>query len=362
MRSRLLGWCVVGLLVAVGLVALDGPRAGAQSPSGGALGRFIGPDFWGALVIHPVRVAKSPLWADLPQMPGGAGLPIAIPGLGPKEAAVLAQLTASGSVNIRRVVVLMDDVPAPTHHTLPGLIVQFNEELTSDSLAKVAAMGEPGEFKGTKYVKLKPPSGLVVGLCIPEPTVLLAAPEPMLQKMLTPPSGSQPLLDELRRVSLANDILVAAVVEPLLKAAGPNLPPQAKPMLEGVKSAAATANFTGDTLLHVDLVALKEETAMALQMQLSMSVTLGSQQVQSMKANPPAMIPAPLASLMVPVLEEALAGTKVNKDGLRVTADMKMPSKLPDLIKAVAPMLAAMGSMTPPPAPPAKPAEKPPAK
>jgi hypothetical protein len=355
------------LLVAVGLGTFDLPQAHAQSSTSGALGRFIGPDFWGALVIHPGRIAKSPLWADLPQMPGAGGMPLAaLPGIGPSEAAVAGQLLGLNASNIRRVVVMLEGMPDATGKTIPAVIVQFEDEVAPKVIAAVAASGEQGEFKGTKYVKLKTPQAQVA-LCAPDPTVLLVGAEPALQKMLTPPAGDQLLLDELRRISLNNDMLVAAVTAPLLKAAGPNLPPEAKPMLEGVKSAAATVNFTGDTLLHVDLVALKEETATALQMQLTMGVTLGGQQVQAWKANPPAMIPAPLAGLLVPVLEEAVAGTKVNKNGLQVTADMKMPGKLPDLVKAVAPMLAAMGSMTPPAAPPmappaSKPAEKPPAK
>jgi len=359
MRSRLLGLCVVGLVLGWA-ATFDSPGAYAQSPSSGALGRFISSDFWGALVIHPARIAKSPLWAELAKMPGGQKLPISLPGMGPNESALVAQIAGSMDASqFRRLVVLMEGIPDPTGKTIPGMIIQFEQETAEKLMTALAAAGQPGEFKGTKYVKMQAPGGQSVAICAAHPTILLIASEPTLQKMLTPPTDSQPLLDELRRVSLENDVMLAAVAEPLLKSAGAALPPTVKPMVEGLKSASATVNFTGETLLRLDLVALKEEVAMGLQAQLSAMVALGTQQVQAMKASPPAMIPPPLAGALMPVLEEALAGTKINKDATRVTADMKMPSKLPDLVKAGAAMAAAMGSAMPAAKPAETSAEKP---
>jgi hypothetical protein len=354
-------------LVAVGLTAFDLPSAVAQTPSGGALGRYISPDFWGAVVIHPPRVAKSPLWADLPKMPGG-GMPpmMAPPGADPAMMAAVAKAMQGFDVNkLRRAVVLLEGSPTPDTlaKTSPAFIIQFDDDTAPKLFAALSTGTEQAEYQGVKYVKLKSPSGEVVAFCSPDPQIMLGAPEPALKKMLTPPAAGQPLLDELRRVSLENDVMVAVVVEPLVKALGPALPAQAKPMVEGLKTVTATVNFSGDTLLHVDMLTLKEDTAAAMQMQFTMAVAMGTQQVQALKANPPPMLPPPLAGVLVPVLEEALAGTKVNKDALRVTADMKMPSKLPGLVKAVSTMAAAMSSMSAPAAKPAdKPAEKPKAK
>ncbi len=365
MRSRPVWCCAVGLLV-LGLSVLDRPLAWGQTPSGGALGRYISSDFWGAVVIHPARIAKSPLWAGLPKI-RGLLTSFAPPGADPTQAAAMAAAMQNFDTNnLRRVVALLEGEPTPTAYAKnsPPMIVQFEDDTASKLMALLSASGEQGEYKGTKLVKVKSPTGTVLVFCSPDPQLLLAAGESSLHKMLTPPSGPQPLLEELRRVSLNNDVMVAVVMEPLVKAAGPALPPQAKPIVEGMQAATATLNFTGDTLLHIDLMTLKEDIAMGMQMQLGMLQAMGTQQVQQMKANPPPAV-APVAGVLVPVLEEAVAGTKINKDTLRVTADMKMPSKLPDLVKAAASMAAAMSAMGPPikpEGPAAKPAEKPPAK
>jgi hypothetical protein len=352
MRSRRVCCCAVGLLV-LGLSVADRPSTLGQTPSGGALGRYVSPDFWGAVVIHPARVAKSPLWAGLPSK-GAAAMPLSLfPGIGANETAALSQMVGSSVDKLRRIVVLLEGVPTAEAFAKnsPPVIIQFEEDLDPKLLQ--ATGGEAGEYQGMRLIKIKAPTGQVFALCTPDPKVLLVSSEASLHKMLTPPSGPQPLLEELRRVSLDNDVMLAVVMEPLVKAAGPALPPQAKPIVEGMRSATATLNFTGDTLLHVDLIAIKEEIAMGLQMQLGALQALGTQQVQQMKANPPQML-APVAGVLVPVLEEAVAGTKINKDALHITADMNMPSKLPELVKAAAMMAAAMGSMPPP----AKPTEK----
>jgi len=350
MRSRRPWLSLVAILTMLGVQALDQPSAQAQTAPRGTLSRYVAADFWGAIVIHPARVAKSPLWADLPK---SAAMPMTTPpGMDPAQAAALMQAAKElDPTKIRRVVVLLEGKPQA--NTSSAAIVQFEDDLSQKWVDLLTKGGQAAEHQGTKYMKLKMPTGPELAACAPDPKILLVGTEPALQRALTMPAGAQPLLEELRRVSLENDILAAVLFEPLLKAAGDQIPPTMKPMAEGLKSAAATINFSGDTLLHVDLMAAKEETAAGLQKQLSMFPAMGVQQAQAMKP----MLPPQLAAALFPVLEEMAAGTKVNKDGLRVTADMKMPAKLADLLKSISSMASSLA--TPPAMPPAAPPEPP---
>lgn len=362
MRSRRFVLAVVPLVAAMAAL-VEQPRASAQTPPRGSLSRYVAADFYAAIVIHPARVAKSPLWADLPKSEMGA-MPLAgMQGMDPAQVAALAEeLKKLDPSSVRRVVFLMEGKPQAKEGG--ALIVQFEDNASQKWADLLAKGGEPAEAEGTKYAKFKTSDGQEIGVCVADPKILLVAPEPSLKKMLAMPAGPQPLLEELRRVSLENDVIVALVSAGLLTAAGDELPPPAKGILMGLQSASATLNFSGDTLLRVDLVAAEEGAAAALQMQLNMFHGLGTQQVQEMKKQPSPMMPPELSGVLFPALEEMMAGTKISKDGLRVTADMKMPSKLAELLKALQSVMtfstqpAGMPG-APPAEPPAEPAAKP---
>ena len=148
---------------------------------------------------------------------------------GPPEAALAAEFFKSEKV--RRVVVLVASTAEGgigASHLTVGAIIQFNEDVDSESFLKqVFKDAEPATLGEVTYLTSKakgiPPDpvaktpGVPSAAYVAGPRTLLIALEPAMKKMLAPATGPRTLLEQLKHSSLNNDVLLQVAAEPLLK-------------------------------------------------------------------------------------------------------------------------------------------------
>ena len=367
----------LGMALAITLAGLMPQPAPAADGKGGPLGRFISPDFCGAVVIHPLRIQESTL---------AAAIKSALPKDGPSaSAAPLAMLQAQKNAppgmdveklsklidpkTIHRVVVLVDPLPVPGVQASPGIIVQFNTDVDGAAiLAAVAKDWQPAETAGTKYQKTKNPKAGQPDLaaCVTDARTMIAGLEVTVVKMLAPnQQGSQPLLEQLKHTSLNNDIVVEFLAEPLLakltKATGKTADevlagagdPGAAVLAKEIKSVSLTLNFSGATLLHAEVVTSKDEAAGGLAMMANMAMAAGKQKYEEAKKSPIPMVPPPVTGALFKVGDEVFAGLTIKVEAARLVANLPMPASLPDALKTVTQIGATMLQGMSPGGPPA---------
>lgn len=337
---RLIGLRTVAVVTLLGLSSLWCAPVSAQGKTTKAdpvnLTKFIGPDFCVAVVVHPSRILKSPVAEVFP----------------PQQAAGAAAVTADGPMAaklqkvldpkmLRRVVVLLDPTPEGGMPVSPAVIAQFDQDFDASILEDPEIVTK--EHEGFTYHASKTPgkNGVTMAAYVAGPRTVLAASETILKKMLTPSEGPRPLLDQLRRASLKNDIGVEILVEPLakafpMKAAGPPGGPadMQTAALKEMKSASMAINFSGETLATLTIVMSKEEAADQLNGMLALFKMMADGKLQELKGQPagPGAVPGPIFDLG----EQLLKGLKVRKDGDSVVASVAMPENFPELLKEVA--------------------------
>jgi hypothetical protein len=352
-------FATLGLVLAIALAGLMSGRTQAAEGKGTPLGRFISPDFCGALVIHPLRIQQSTLAeaikSALPKdSPAATALPLGLlqgqknlpPGMDVEKLNKLID-----PKTIHRVVVLIDPLAAPGADASPGIIVQFNADVDGAAiLAAVAKDWQPGESAGTKYQKTKNPKAGQpdMAACVVDSRTIIAGLEVTLVKMLADnQSGSQPLLEQLKHTSLNNDIVVEFLAEPLIakvaKATGKTADqvlagagdPSMAMMAKEVKSVSVALNFSGATLLHAEVATGKDEAAAGLAMLANMGVATGKQKYEEFKKTPSPLLPPPLTEALFKVGDEIFAGLTVKAEAARTVANLPMPASLPDALKTV---------------------------
>lgn len=347
-------------LVVAGLaLGLASAGAFAQSKGGGALARYVAPDFCGAIVIHPQRIAQSPVAAALKE--GGSASAGAAPALamlqaqaGLASSGIDAQKLASAIQGkpIRRVVVLLDALLAPKPMAAPGVILQFEGPVDGKAiLAALSADWKPADAGGTPIQTLKNPAeGLPpIAVCVCDEQTIIGGLQPTVEKMLAKDQGQQPLLDQLRHTSLENDIVVEFLAAPLLAklAKSPEAlaalgDPTMALMAQEVKSLSTTINLSGATLFHAELTTAKDETAAQVKMMADMGVAAGKMKLEEFKAKPPAIAPADIAPLVSKLGDEVLGGLTLKNEGPKLVIDLPMPASLVETLKAISKKTAAL--------------------
>lgn len=372
---------VLGLALTMALVWAAGP-ASAQSAPKGDLSTYISPDFCAAVVVHPHRLAESPILAKLPKKADQAG---------PVDPAMammaLSQVPAAQKVNLmklaeslagnslRRIVVVVDPTPSEAGPVSGGVILQFESELNGDTLfPAVVPEAEKAEIQGAACYTFTPdgPEKVKIAGCV-RGKIVLVAPESTMKKMLTPSETVGPLLAQLRKTGLANDVIVQYAAEPLSKGlaeagmsldalakADPNIAPAAK-----VQSASVTLNLSGETLLAAEVIVKDAATADQLAALVEQGKTAAKTQVGEFKKQPVPMLPPELSKQLIAVAEDLLAKTKTAKKGTTVNLTVGMPKGLPELVAQLAQMGAMFQGMPggmPPGMPGMPPDQAPPAK
>jgi hypothetical protein len=352
----LLGPLVLG---AAGLLTLLGPSGvadAAPTTDPVNLTQFIGPEFCAALVVHPSRLAKAPMFSglSLPDMSK------TIKSAGP-EAALAAEFFKPEKV--RRIVVLVASTAeggiGPSHLTV-GAIIQFNEDVESESfLKKVGKDFESTTLEGIPCLASKeggiPADAAAKTPAVPlaayvaGPRTLLVGLEPAMKKMLAPATGPRTLLEQLKHSSLNNDVLIQIAAEPLLKSeAGATLKAltQAQPkkpgveLIDDVKSIALALNVTQEPLLKLTVAGAKTDSADKISglMQLAKMFIAGG--LENGKKNPSPMLPPDLKEPLFKVADEIVAGLKVAKQGDEVALTIDQPPTLPALVQKAVEMAA----------------------
>jgi hypothetical protein len=350
---------LLGLGAGLWCVPAQAQKAKKTDPAN--LTQFIGPDFCAAIVVHPSRILKSPLGKALeldktPELPGGMGS---------------KKLPVEPS-KVRRVVILLEATPVGTSPVSPAAIIQFDEDVDAKAILaeewpdlKDAKLGEIDCFRSES----KGTGGIAVAAYAPGPRTLLVALEPTLEKMVTPSEGPRPLLDQLRRSSLNNDVVVEILVEPLVKLVppsgdgGPKGPLDPQAILQEIKSGSLVINFTGDMLAKLTIVGAKEDSADKINGMFTLAKMLASQQIEEQKNKPQ----DPMQAMLAPLIDlggQLLKGLKVSRQSDAVVVSVKMPENFAEMVKkaqGTAGALVPLGMPGPPPGiePPPAPGKEP---
>jgi hypothetical protein len=353
--TGLLGPLVLGAAGLWILVASSGVADAAPKTDPVNLTQFIGPDFFAALVVHPSRLAKAPMFAgmSLPDMPlaGKAS---------PAEVALVKEFLKPEK--IRRVVALVASTAEGGVGQSPvtvGVIFQFNEDVDSESFLKQNAKlsGEDLEsvtVEGvTCYVSKaaaaqpnpaakasEPP----VMTFVAGPRTLVVGPEAAMKKMLAPATGPRPLLEQLKHSSLNNDVLIQIAAEPLLKSgAGAALKAmtQGQPkqpfadLIDDVQSIALALNVTQEPLLKLAVRGTKPDSPdkfFGLMQMAKMGIPAA---LEGAKKNLSAMLPPDIKEPLFKVADEIVKGLNVAKEGDEVALTIAQPASLPALVQKV---------------------------
>ncbi len=352
----LLGPLVLGAAGLSTFVGHGGVANAAPKTDPVNLTQFIGPEFCAALVIHPSRLVKAPMFRGL-SLPDTSSMTKS----GPPEAALAAEFFKPEK--IRRIVMLVAPTAeggvGPSHLTV-GAIIQFNEDVDSESFLKQAVKdAEPVTLGDATYLTSKalgvPPDpaakaqAIALAAYVAGPRTLLIALEPAMKKMLAPTPGPRTLLEQLKRSSLNNDVLIQVAAEPLLKSeAGATLKAltQAQPkqpgveLIDDVKSIALALNVTQDPLLKLAVAGAKPDAAdkFLFSMKLAKGYVAGA--LADMKKNPSPMLPPDLKEPLFKVADEIVAGLNVAKQGDEVALTIAQPPTLPALVQKAAEMAA----------------------
>jgi len=351
-------WIVAAVVSCCVASWADRAAMAASGPPPLKLSQYVAGDFCAAIVVHPHRMAQSPMLAKLPQAPEKPAVPPVVPGVDLSELNTLLK-----PLNLRRIVVLIDPLPKDNLAFFPGVIFQFEEEVAGNELlAKVFSDLEAAEFKGQKYQKSAAAGAALgnvpLGLHWGDPWTLIVAPEPTLQKMLAV-AGPQPLLEPLRKAGLKNDVLVQVMAEPILAAyqrASGQTPEQLKAAMAGnpagmfigeVTAAGLTLNLSGDMLCELRVATKSDAVAGQLVGLAGMGLAMGKQQFAALKDAPPPQIPPPLVEPVMTVGQQILDGMQAKQEGSEAVLSIKMPAGLPKLLETAATMATAMAGTKP---------------
>ncbi len=368
-------WAEFSLGLAIALAGLI--PGGTNLARGANLARYLSSDFCAAVVIHPDRISKSTLAvglkSSLPKemLSDGSNLAAITPMMNQKnlprgmDLAKLAELLKGKT--IVRIVVLIDPILTADVPAAPGIIVQFGDDIDGDAiLSAVCSEWQPAETNGVKYKTLKnpQPGKPSIAALAPDARTLIAGLDGTVVKMLAKDQGSQPLLKQLRHTNFDNDIILEFLAEPLLaqadkggqsaekvlaKLGGPDLARLAKE----VKSFSAKLNYSGETLLHAEVVTDTPDRAAMYAAAARSNVNDFKPQFEAMKKQPLPFVPPPAVKVLSKLGDEVFDGLTIKNDGPQLVVDLAMPASLPEALKVAVQTAAQMAGQMKPPASPA---------
>jgi hypothetical protein len=160
---------------------------------------YIAADFNAAVIIHPGRLLKSPLLANMPK---------------DKLDKIIADMVNETGIDPRKVeqvVLLMDPFPSNNVVASPAGIIRFADTVDGKKiLGKLLGQVRTGTFNNKQYYRstIRQMARVpVAGFVANDRKTILVAPEPTLQKMLSANAASSPLLDGLSEIDLDNDVV-----------------------------------------------------------------------------------------------------------------------------------------------------------
>jgi hypothetical protein len=363
MKQLLVIFLSLALVTGVGLPARSADDSAQKASGIKGLDRFIPGDFCGAVIVHPSRIMKSPLWAGFPSFREFSAL--GGDGEAEKQPDTLLEqqaLKALDASKIRRAILLIDPFPGGNVMFLPAMILQFEDDADTTALSKVIKQDSTklvktpdGDYYRTKQPMMETP----MAACEPVHGTFLIAPEPTLKKMLAPSKAPRPLADRLHAADLDNDVVVEYLAAPAVDAAArmlgkrrEDLPSTKtdepfKTLLLSVKSMSLALNLKRGPLVRAELVAVSEQEAARLHDMASPVLANLPKSFQSYKTEAAKRMQPELAEPLFATGDELLAGAELRKDGAKLTLTLKSPESLARLAaaagKAVTQLVAAKG-------------------
>ncbi|MGO9113152.1 MAG: hypothetical protein ACLP9L_28290 [Thermoguttaceae bacterium] len=367
-------WAEFSLGLAIALAGLI--PGGTNLARGANLARYLSSDFCAAVVIHPDRISKSTLAvglkSSLPKemLSDGSNLAAITPMMNQKnlprgmDLAKLAELLKGKT--IVRIVVLIDPILTADVPAAPGIIVQFGDDIDGDAiLSAVCSEWQPAETNGVKYKTLKnpQPGKPSIAALAPDARTLIAGLDGTVVKMLAKDQGSQPLLKQLRHTNFDNDIILEFSAEPLLAQAAKRGEPVEKAIAamddllnsaRSVKSFSVKVNFSGESLLHAEIVTDTPVRAAMCAAAARSQIADIRPQFEAMKKQPPPLVPPPALPVLSKLGDEVFDSLTVKNEGPHLTVDLPMPASLPEALRLAGQIAAAQlaSQMQPPATPP----------
>jgi hypothetical protein len=330
-------------VVAILVLIISGARAPAADPKQNAAPRppataalnLVAPEFAAAIIVHPSRLAKSPLLAELPQ---------------DKLLASFTQFAGIDPRQVEQMVLLIEPFPGGNVAFLPAAILRFAGKVDSKQLlGKMLKDTEEADFEGKKYLQSKiqmarvPVCGYVI-----DDSTLAIAPEPTLKLMLVASKVARPLADRLAKTKVDKDLVVVAVAPPLRKKlaqlkqqAGEdaNLA-QIMAFAEGLEAATLTLDLVGDHLLRVSMDAKDAAAAGMLYDQIKQGLDQGRKAYAAQRKDLQGGLPPMLSAAAIQVLDQFVDAGTLSKNGTQIQFEAKRPKGMDELFKKLKDSLA----------------------
>ena len=306
---------------------------------------YISGDFCAVLVIHPQRIAKSPLAKPLP-LDGVAG---AAESQAPADVDVAALFETLKPEKILRIIVVVDPVPGGNLAFLPGVIVQYTEDI--DGAAVLKALLEDAaiaKHNGKTYHRGAETDFLAkLPLCghVADDRTLVFAAEPTMKKMLSAKKTDNPLLDRMKKTTLNHDVIVEFVAAPMVKAFEKKTGKTVAEALEDdpedpigqiatmVAGVSLTLDLSGDTLLKVNVTAASDAAAVQMEVMAKLGLKEAEKQFEALKPMIAENAPPNLTEPINALVKQVLSGLTISRSERDINAVLLMPAALLDLAR-----------------------------
>ena len=291
---------------------------------------LVTPDDFAAIVIHPRRIAQSPLVAEQLKNEMIAGA-IEKFGIDPSEVEEIV------------VLVRMGEMRPDVHVLLPTIITRFTHDIDAkEVLTKLQAAIDPRRPVPIKETQFGGKTCLDLGAACPlayvpsKNTLILTSTKENMEKVVAGAEPKGPLLQRLKKADTGQDFIIVLAPEALadfnkiIDAAKKHSPPLMAPYLDAAKTVqggTASFNLTAPSLLRVVLDVKDAEAADNLEDLLEQSLRMASAGLMMAKQTMPKEMQATLGPV-VKLAEQFVDGAKAAKSGNQVTLDVKRPEIL----------------------------------
>ncbi|HUT13995.1 MAG TPA: hypothetical protein VMY37_02475 [Thermoguttaceae bacterium] len=356
MRKNLL-WTVAAVVLAsfAGCSSENGEPEG----SGGAEKvdvSFIPEDCFLAVVIHPKRLAESPLAKELSEVVTDEMFEETVrdTGVDPRKMEEIVFLTIPRE-------------PTGEKYEAPfdvGFIVRFAEPIADQELMKkmfryIEFDDEPAKHEGKEYYRAyrrrfsfrgeeEPidrdrPADLAV--CFPDERSIVFGSEAVVKKMLSANGAKSALIERLRKLDTGSDLIVVVTTEGAGESIGKLteeldrvLPLGTRSLLKApdlARAATLTADLRGDPVAELILEANDAPSAAELKQIADSLLVVGKALLSDSRDEILSDAPPGAGQPMIELLEGAFDAVTVVQDGDKVTATLKRPEALAKLPKIV---------------------------
>ena len=293
---------------------------------------FIADGFTAAVVAHPKRLLAADALTGLP-LDEWFG-PLAKLGLDPRRA--------------EEVLLLFAPNPGENVAFSLGGVVRFGEPVDGQKLLLTAfPAAKEATFQDKVYYTLGPPiAGVPWAVHVANDRTAVAAPEPLLKKMLSAKGATSPLIDQLRKADPDDDLTAVVAVEPMrplvsgaIRQFFGHAPPElaaGAALGDQMNAVTLTVNLTKDPLFAVDGEAKDEKTAGDV---LAFVNTFRDQlQVHYIELRSPPGLPPDAGNLIDRFSGDLQKAFVARSEGSHVRLSVKRPAATKDLITALGPM------------------------